>query len=226
MKKTLMAALATVGALGTSTLAQAHERYFVYTYDWFTPTRFEKEIELHYTQYRNGDALGQIEFEYGMTERWAIAPYLLFEKEGDTTKFVGAKLENRYRFGDFALKRILPAAYLEVKKENEEPYEVEAKAIFSYMPSREWIASANLIAEREVESGAETEVGYSFGVSRIFRQNNVGFEAFGDFSENRHFVGPTVGFRMRDGMKFLATGAINYTGGGQSQFRLLFEKEF
>jgi hypothetical protein len=226
MKRNLLAALATAGVLFVSAVAQAHERYFVYTYDWFTPFKFEKEVELHYTHLRNGDAVGQIEFEYGITDRWVVAPYLIFEKEDGKTKFVGGKLEQRYRFGEFTTGRIMPAVYLEVKKENEEPYEVEGKLIGTYMPNRNWIASANLIAEKEIESGSETEFGYSMGVARIFAKHQIGFEAFGDFSENRHFVGPTVGFRFDKGVKFLVTGALNYTGGGQSQIRLLLEKEF
>jgi len=209
-----------------ATVAFADERFFTYTYDWFTPSKLEKEIELGYTGFRNGGFFGTAEFEYGVTNRWVVAPYVLFEKEGGTTKFQGVRLEQRYRFGDFGFGKIMPAAYLEVQKENDEPWELEGKLILSYMPNDNWIASTNLILEQELKSGEKSELGYSVGIARIFDKFTFGAEAFGNWKANEHFWGPSIGFRAADRMKIIATAGIPISRGGTSQFRILLGKEF
>lgn len=224
--KTQQAFLA-LSTLALAAAAAADERYFSYTYDWFTPANFEKEMEFKYTGFKGGGFLGEVEFETGVTDRWMIAPYLIFEKpEGGEARFQGFKLEQRFRFGDFAFGRLLPAAYLEVKKENDEPWEIEGKFIVSYMPDAAWIASANLIAEQAVKSGERSEVGYSLGVTRIFSRFTLGAEAFGNWKENEHFWGPSVGLRLGDRAKLIATAGIPYAGSGTPQFRVLVGKEF
>jgi hypothetical protein len=222
IKRTL--SLLLLGSIAT--IASADERYFTYTYDWFTPSKMEKELELGYTGFRGGGFFGTVELEYGITDRWMVAPYLLFEKKGSTTKFQGVRLEQRYRFGEFAFGKIMPAAYLEVQKENDEPWEIEGKLILSYMPNAAWIASANLIAEQELKSGEKGEVGYSVGVARIFNKFTLGAEAFGNWKENEHFWGPSVGLRLADRTKIIGTAGIPISRGGTSQFRILLGKEF
>src|SRR5207247_2241546 len=130
---------ATVGVCGlliaaTAISAEAHRRYFTFTYDWFTPARNEKEVELLWTQTTGGEADGSVEVEYGVTPRWTVAPYLLTKREhGGKFEVEGWRLEQRYRFGEHAQRKLLPAAYLEVNKEKGEPYELEAKAITSLL---------------------------------------------------------------------------------------------
>src|SRR5207249_725608 len=144
-------ALLAVAAILIAPPAGAHERYFTYTYDWFTPSRGEREVEAWWTQKKGGEAAGQIEFEYGLTDRWLAAPYLLFEREhGGEFKLDGWKLEQRYRFGDLAYHKLLPTVYFEVAKEHGEPYELEAKLITSYLfGRRNSVCSTNLTCERE-----------------------------------------------------------------------------
>jgi hypothetical protein len=210
-----------------STFASAHERYFTFTYDWFTPARFERELELHWIHSEGGAARGQIELEYGVTDRYVVSPYVLFEKEGNTLRSKGWKVEQRYRFGEFALKKLLPAAYIEVEKENDEPYKLEGKLIGSYLPSPGVIFSANLILEKELKSGEDVEAGYAVGAAKRLGSNfHVGVEAFGDWTHNRHFIGPVIGFGDSKQLKFLATAAIPFAGGGPKQLRILLEKEF
>lgn len=85
-----------------------------------------EEVELWWTQHEGGAATGLLEFEFGFTNRWTVSPYLIFEREpGEGVKVRGAKLEQRYRFGDFRVGQILPALYFEVKKEESEDWEVE-----------------------------------------------------------------------------------------------------
>lgn len=206
--------------------AQADERFFAYTYGWFTPAQFERELEFTYDQFRHGDGFGQIEFEYGVTDRWLVAPYLLFSHENGKTELAGWKLEQRYRFGNFAYGKLLPAVYFEVQRENGEPTELEGKLIGSYMPNRDWIASGNFIIEKKLETGAREEIGYSVGAARIFRTYSLGLEAKGNFLENEHIFGPTVGLRIGPGSKVLIAPALGYGKATESRVRILFEHEF
>lgn len=211
--------------LGAAT-ARADERFLAYTYGWFTPAHFERELELTYDHFGHGRAFGQIEFEYGATDRWVVAPYLLFSHENGKTELAGWKLEQRYRFGKFAYGKLLPAIYFEVQRENGEPTELEGKLILSTMPNRDWIASGNLIVEKKLETGAREEIGYSVGAARIFRTYSLGVEAKGNFLENEHSVGPTVGLRIGPGSKVLIAPALGYGKATESRVRLLFEHEF
>lgn len=238
MQCSLLSFLDRVGRLGTSksgpigallTLAavgSADQRYFTFTYDWNTPSKFEREFEVTYDHFRNGTGFGQLEFEYGVSDRWMVAPYILFDQDHGKSQIAGFQLEQRYRFGDFQYGRVLPAVYFEVHKENHSSYELEGKLIGSYMPNGDWIASGNFIVEQHVETGAKTEIEYAFGISRIYSNFNVGVETKGSFLENEHILGPCVGFVVGDRMK-VSLGAMKSFGKGDvSQVRLLFEKEF
>lgn len=214
-------------AFGISLISSAHEHYFTYTYDWYTPFQGERELEFHFHQLEGGPAIGMVEFEYGITDRWVVAPYLIWEHEDGKTKFEGWKLEQRYRFGEFAYKKLLPAVYVEIEKENHESYELEAKLIGSYLPNPKWIISGNLVFERALESGAENEWGYTFGAGHRYRPDqHIGLEVFGSLQENEHFAGPVIGFGRARDLKVIATAAAPIAGDGPYQFRLLLEKEF
>ncbi|HVT12572.1 MAG TPA: hypothetical protein VHE55_09910 [Fimbriimonadaceae bacterium] len=216
-----------IGAfLALASFAMSDQRYFIQTYDWNTPAQFEREIELTYDQFQGGAGFGQIEFEYGLTDRWMVAPYLLLEREGGKTKVAGFQLEQRYRFGDFHYGRVLPAVYFEVHKENHESYELEGKLIGSYLPNEKWIASGNFIVEQHIEKGAKTEIGYAAGLSRTYASYNVGIETKGNFLENEHIVGPTVGFIVGDRAKISVGAFYSFGKGDASVVRVLFEKEF
>jgi hypothetical protein len=228
MERTHKVLLALVIALGCAAPAKAHERYFTYTYDWFTPAKNEKELELWWTQEKGGVADGQIEFEYGVTNRYVIAPYLLLHREhGGDFSVEGWKLEQRYRFGNFGYNKFLPALYLEVKKENSEPYELEGKLITSYLFGRGWVWSTNFIFEGEVEDRAKVEFGYATGLSYpVTDRFRAGVELFGNWTEKEHFFGPTVSYRFRSDIKLLMTAGFRYQGEESGAVRVIFEKEF
>lgn len=218
--------LAAGALLALAVAASADQRYFVFTYDWNTPSRYERELEFTYDHFRDGTGFGQLEFEYGMTDRWMVAPYILFEQDHGKTRVAGFQLEQRYRFGDFHYRRVLPAVYFEVHKENHSSYELEGKLIGSYMPNADWIASGNLIVEQHIETGAKTEMGYAAGISRIYSNFNLGVETKGNFLENEHIFGPCVGFIVGDRTKISLGTMKSFGKGDVSEIRLLFEKEF
>jgi hypothetical protein len=214
------------GLAAMSALAAAHERFFVFTYDWFTPARFEREFEFTYDHFQSGNGFGQIEFEYGVTDRWVVAPYLLVEHKNGKAKLAGWQLEQRYRLGEFAYGKVLPAVYFEVHKESHKAYELEGKLIGSYMPNSKWIASGNFIVEQKIESGARMEFGYAAGIARIFPKWSVGLEAKGNFLANEHIFGPTVGLNLGLGTKLNIGVGQSFGRAAESRVRVLFEKEF
>jgi opacity protein-like surface antigen len=228
MKNLLLGILALAALAGGAVPAQAHERYFTYTYDWFTPAKNEKEVELWWTQSEGGNADGQVEFEYGITNRWMAAPYLLLKREhGGDFEVEGWKLEQRYRFGKFGYRRLLPAVYLEVAKEREQPYELEGKFITSYLFGGGWVWSNNFIFEGKVQDRAKTELAYAGGLSYpVTRKLRAGAELFGNWTEKEHFFGPTLGYKFTRDTKLLATAGFRYVGSTGGAVRLIFEKEW
>ena len=208
--------------------AHADSRFFTYTYDWFTPAKDEKEVELTWTQTNGGKAEGLAEFEYGITSRYLVAPYLVLERQHDGDfKVNGWQLEQRYRFGNFGRNRFLPAVYLEVAKRNGEPYELEGKFITSYLFGDAWIWSSNLILEQDIERHNPLEFAYSQGVSHpITKRWDLGAEAFGNFRDKTHFFGPGVRYRFDNQTRLLATFGARVAGPDDGAVRVLFEKEW
>ncbi len=213
----------TIVALGSS--ARAHERDGVWTYEWYVPYALEREVEFWWTDFGEGRSNIQIEYEFGVDGHYAIAPYLLIERDGEHFRTVGWKLEQRYSFGEFGTERLLPSLNLELKKEGDEPYEVEAKAIGTYVFDSGISASANLIAERAMESGAPVEWGYAAMVSKSLGRHSYAIEAFGNWTSGSSFIGPTIGTSLAPGEKVVAGYAFS-TNGDPGRLRLLFEKEF
>lgn len=223
-----IAAAAVVLLFGAGMPAQAHERFFTRTYDWFTPSQGEKELELWWTQKDGGEADAQIEFEYGVTSRYVLAPYLLMKREhGGDFAVEGWKLEQRYRFGEYGRHRFMPALYLEVKKENHASFELEGKIITTYLFGDRWIWSSNLIAESAVDGPSKVELGYATGISHpVTPRLGAGLELFGNWTEHEHFFGPTLTYQVGRGTKVLLNAGFRYDGGEGGSVRLMFEKEW
>ncbi len=204
----------------------AHKRNFTYTYDWFTADLFEREIELWWTQREGGHAEGLIEFEYGVTDRWTVSPYLIFEREsGGEMELKGAKLEQRHRFGDFAVNQVLPAAYFEVKKEDSEEWEIELKAIASYVTPEGITISANLITEGHPDGSGPFKWEYAAGIAQPLYPWTLGVELFGDWTNGNHFYGPAIGFSPDAASKVTVTVGLP-SSGGPARVRTLAQFRF
>ena len=225
------------GVLGTPE-AKAHRRDFPATYDWHQPAAGAKEIEMH-TRYRGRDDQfrQQIEFEYGITDRWMVAPYLVFRKDsGDDFGFAGWKLQTRYQLGEYKTNRWLSGLYAEYIGEKDGPDAVEGKLILSRFGKNGDNFSFNYIIERELEGGAEFENEYSFGYARslgskgLLARHDVrgGFEWLHNLSSGRINAGPVLGFSPSKKTWLLLGVAlpVNNRGGNKTELRLLAEYEF
>ena len=211
--------------------AQSHRRDFPFTYDWYQPVKGEKELELK-SRYRGRDASfqQQIEFEYGVSDRLVIAPYVVFERgRGENLRYAEVKLESRYQLGKFKTNRILPSLYLEYARPRSGAGELEGKLILSRFNKKGDNLSLNLIAERELASGAEIEREYSIGYARDLGRKGarIGAEWIHNLTDKRINAGPTIAFSATKDIWLVTGYAFPISGrGNRGEFRLLLEYEW
>ena len=227
-------ALGIMGGLIGSQEAQAHRRDFPYTYDWRQPIKGEKEIELK-SRYRgrNNSFRQELEFEYGITNRWMIAPYLEFQKTaGSDLKYTAWKLETRYQLDEFEPGKVLPGLYAEYIGAKDAPDRVEGKLILSRYGKNGDDLSFNYVIEKPLSNGAQFENVYSFGYARPVGNNKwstrAGMEWIHNLNSGRINAGPTIGFAPSDSTWVVAGYAlpVNSRGGNKGEFRLVAEYEW
>ena len=112
MRLPLVAALC-LAPLVVPAVAHADRRAFTHTYEYLTAPEGQTEVELHTEQARAtwGDGAAetytfQLELEHGITDRWDIALYHVFEQSSGAPgaavdlHLAEIKLESRYRFAE------------------------------------------------------------------------------------------------------------------------------
>jgi hypothetical protein len=236
------------GVLGLSLCgareAQAHRRDFPFTYDWRQPSKGEFEIESH-SRYDGGDNSfnQQLEFEYGITNRLAVAPYVVFEREaGGNLKYHEWKFESRYQLGKYKTGRILPGLYLEYAQERGEDgergaKELEGKLILSRYDRKGGNLSLNLIAEKVLNADDGEDDGwekvYSFGYARPVGKGRLqargGFEWIHNLESRQINAGPVLSFAPGKNL-WISMGVAfplnKRNEGNGTQLRVLTEYEF
>lgn len=213
-----------------ATPAEACRRDFAWSYGWFTPAEGEKEFELWLTHNQDSaETLYQLEYEFALTERWAVGAYLQFEDApGSDLDWHGWKWENRYRFGEFKADRWLHAAYLELAKAEGEPYEVEGKWLLSRYGSGGSATVFNLIAEKELAADHEIEWGYSAGWNHAVKGGwRLGAESKGNFTEHEYYAGPSVVYDASSAWRFVAGALVGLNDRSDDlQVRFITEYEW
>ena len=97
-------------------VCSAHERQFTQSRDWFLPYKGEHEVEWRsFVDTTHGEYLAQLEYEYGITEWFAIEPGIEIKEkpDGGDYEVEGAELELRFHFLEFAYDKPLPALNVE-----------------------------------------------------------------------------------------------------------------
>jgi hypothetical protein len=121
-----LAAGALLGPLALSAFlspsARAHERDFTLSRDWHLPYKGENEIESRsFWQPKPNDVFQQFEYEYGITDHFAIEPGLTFKKpNADAFELEEAEVELRFNFLEFGFDKLLPAFNLEYERRIED----------------------------------------------------------------------------------------------------------
>jgi hypothetical protein len=195
---------AVVGVLYAANPSKADARSYLVTYGYYTPEKGEFEIEQYTDSFNKKDGgsdfRSRTELEYGVTDRLAASLYAVNGRpEGGSWGYEETKLELRYRITQPGKRFWDTAGYLEFVRPNEsdEPYEMEAKGIFSHEFPK-FNLTVNLIGEKELAPGEEIEKGYAIGLSpHSTGRTNYSLELYGD--EDAHYIMP--GFWVVPGKK-------------------------
>jgi len=177
--------------------AFAHRRDFPVTYDWFQASPGERELEVSSLYHTSDNSVQhQLEFEYGVTNRFMVAPNLVYAHgAGEGLHLEAMKLETRYQLGTFAVNRVLPGLYLEYEKPSHETSEIEGKIILSRYDGRGGDLSFNGVVERTMTGGASSRFAYSFGYAvPVGHALRGGAEVYKNIDDGRVNGGPTVAF--------------------------------
>lgn len=205
--------------------AGASTRDFPFTYDWQPPFRGEREVAYHLGYFENGRAWKHaLELEYGVTERFSVAPYILFNSEGSGgLRYDAVLLETRYSFGTRADGRWLPGLYLELERPGTGNAEVEGKIILTRYGASGEDLSANYIVGLALGRGEQANHSWSVAYARSMGgAAKVGIEAIHDISGGRLNVGPTLAGPV--GGAWLTGGIalpVSRANGNRTEFRLI-----
>ena len=208
--------------------ARADRRAYAETYEAVTAAQGELDVELWNTFSDEGEVLngppargyrGMIEIEYGITSRWDVALYNIFDasSETGTTGYGGLKIETRYRLAPAGSWFVDPVIYLEYQflRHGDARHKGEVKMIVAKdVGAWNFALNGAVELERLVDGGYVRETEYAAGVSRYLRGPalKLGVETFGKaekpdggeteaflwagpaLSWARGFSGPMVGF--------------------------------
>lgn len=171
MKPTKMLLMLSVLLMAFVGTAAADWRPFVYSYDYMTAYKGEREIE-YYLDYSGGNSnpyalKHQLEFEYGITSHWMASIYGVFSQTLNNFSYTQTKIQTRYRFGQEGGWLVDPAVYLEYKKSSDSaPDVIEGKIIIGKKLGKTSFIF-NYVLEQDQVSGSVLERAYTLGVSQF-----------------------------------------------------------
>lgn len=179
------------------------QRLFVWTYQPMIEEPGEYEMEI-YTTLREPEKSDneknlwehQVEFEFGISDKFDMSLYQVFEEKNNAFNFKGIKLRGRFQPYERGIKLLDFVAYLEYFKNKnfDKEDKIEAKAIFGKRyGSFEW--ALNLTAEYKSSPVEEFEYILNFAITKkIIKNINLGIEDFGIYEEEEksYYLGPTI----------------------------------
>ena len=225
--------------------AFAHEREFTLSRDWFLPYKGESEIESRtFVDTTHGQWLQEFEYEYGITDWFAIEPGIGIAEKHDSSEIEieEADVELRFHFLEFEYGKILPALNVEYEhpSESDEPDRGELKFIFSMYNKDGQDFALNFNAGRELEKEKHGESEMTLGYVRPFHEVDAsetayfrseprfGAEAVHDFHEGFDRLGPLFVYRPTTHLNLLTSYvfALDDRGENSDEFRFIAEWEF
>jgi hypothetical protein len=210
------------------TLARADRRYYGETYNAVTapPGGLDVELWSTLTQPKAGSDQGpqfwrhQLELETGLTSRWDVALYNVFDQvQGGSLRYQATKVETRYRLSDYGEWFVDPVLYFEARKEwiEDKPLALEGKIILG-KDVGPLNLSLNGLYELELipdGGGEEHELGYALGASyEVTPWLRAGGELFGFWNKapgasswvDTHYAGPAVSLAVSRTWLVLSAG--------------------
>jgi len=233
----VLGALALSAAMSTREAA-ADRRAYGETYEAVTAPKGELDVELWTTYARLGEIDGgpasrgvrqMIELEYGITDRWDMALYNMFDAitTGDTSSgYAGAKLETRYRPIPRGSWIVDPIFYLEAAERlrGDAKQSLEGKLIVARDFGRVNTAlNAAFEGERLNDGSLHPELEWAFGTSYAISPALIfGGEVFGKDEpgdpgmpwQHRAWAGPAISFAAGTGSIMRGIWVTLAAGGG------------
>lgn len=243
------AAFVAFAAIVASSLpARADRRSFIRSYEFQTQPAGNLELELwnEFEAPKNGLGFGdsvithKLELEYGITDRWDMALYHVFQQGGAPSlppedrafHFDSWRLETRYRLAERGEWPIDVMLYLEAERPAafSDPFEVEQKVILARDFGRLGLV-ANLVAAQKLARGAraghnwEIDVGARYEISPHLR---LAAEVWGiqqvvpASTLTSLYAGPSISFEVRKFWLQLGAGIGLNDSAQAMQFRSVF----
>jgi hypothetical protein len=187
-------------------IANADRRGYVWTYEYITMPKGKSEIEYYLThkvtdfhKYDNKNSWQhQIEFEYGLTDRWDVSIYQRWQQTNtskeDKFEYTGSKLRTRYRLGEKGMYPLDTLLYLEYIRpdSSKEPEILEGKLILA-KDFGKYNFAYNQILKVGINDRGGNENEYACGLNYEFNPRlKVGLESTGNYTEDKYYLGPTV----------------------------------
>ena len=214
--------------LVTSQLAFAQDTKFAQTYTWLTESKGEHEVEIKMNRLDRETWLSENEFETGVTDRLTIAPYFNTGFGRGIRSIGGWALEARYRFGDLRAKTLLPALYLEPQQLAGDPaVTIESRLIGTYYTSDQFdtLFSGNIIVTRLMERREALNYDYAVGVVKSSTSDWFGAEAYGSWTERSHFLGPTLGLKLKNASALILNVGLSLNK-QDNQLKVIYAHDF
>jgi hypothetical protein len=200
----------------------ADRRSYVWTYEYMTMPKGMWELETYVTtevpdmhKSNINTVKPQIELEYGITDRWDVAMYQMWEfknnrNKKDVSEYKGFKLRTRYKIGERGKFFVDPLLYFEYIRDDDfsKPNVAEAKLVLA-KDIGDLNISYNQIMKRDLEREGKTDHEYASGVSYALTPRfRVGIESKGNYSKGKYALGPTIAYTPKKVKAYVAAGAV------------------
>jgi hypothetical protein len=225
------AAASALALLAVAAPAYADERYFVWGYNAFTPAAGEREIEAYvHAKNLTGTFEHQLAFDYGITDNWAVEPYLKFSQTGlSSFSVASAKLQTRYRFVDDGDWNPALAAYAEVEQPFNGKLPVLEGKLLAHKDFGPLQFATNLVAKQSLDAGSVADYGMTLGASLPLTDWFVvaaEAKASGLYSGKDSVIAGPTAFVKAPGLKLGLGYGQDLTGRGSNQIRGKLTLEF
>ena len=191
--------------------ARADRRGYVWTYEYLTMRKGHSEIEYYLThkspdfhKYDNKNTWEhQVEYEYGLTDRWDIAVYQRWQqtnsKTDDKFEYSGTKLRARYRFGEKGMYPLDTLLYLEyIRPDDSDGAEILEGKLIVAKDFGKFNVAYNQILKVGINDKGGNENEYALGLNYEFNPRlKVGLESTGNYTEDKYYLGPTVSWASK-----------------------------